>query len=366
VSQAPGWYPDPFHRGQQRYWDGKLWTQGTQAEGAAEHSDGSGAQDAAAPFYAPSGSPAGPADTQPLGVPASSSPTSAGPAYAGGRDRKQRRTALAVGAAALVLVAGAVSAVLVLGGSSTASAQEAVANAATQTMNAQTADVSISMDISTEGVKESMSGSGGFDFAQKTATMSLTVPVGGQQDTVQEIVDGSTIYVNVGALGGDLSKPWISEDVSQLNSVSGGFGTLDPASMLQRLQSLGGTVTSLGSTTYDNTAVTEYSAIIPASAMEGELGKLPALQQAMSGVTLPNVKEDIYVTSDDLLKAVAPSFSISAGGQSVSMDMTLVFSNYGTTVNAVPPPPDEVEPLGALGAGGLGDSGSTGNTGTSL
>ena len=175
--------------------------------------------------------------------------------------------------------------------------------------------------------------------------------------------------MNVGALGSALpnGKPWISENMSQLESVSGGFGTLDPASILQRLQSLGGTVTSLGSTTYDGTAVTEYSATLPASALEGELGKVPSLQQSISGVNLPNMKWDIFVTNDNLLKAVSvPSFSVGDGGQSISIDMTVVFSNYGTTVNATPPPADQVEPLGDLGVGGLGNSGSTGNTGASL
>ena len=376
MSQAPGWYPDPFNRDQDRYWDGKLWTQGTRPEGGpagpARESVDSGAVDPSrgmpvseAPFYAPLGAPVRPVVTQPPGGPA---PTSTGLAHATGRHR-QRGKALGIGAAALLLVAGGVSAALVLGGSSTASAQEAVANAAAQTMNAQTADVSISVGISAQGVNESINGSGGFDFAEKTGTMSMTIPAGGQQITLQEILDGSTVYVNVGALGSDLTngKPWISENMSQVESASGGFGTLDPASMLQRLQSLGGTVTSLGSTTYDDTAVTEYSASLPASALEGELGKLPSLQQSMSGVNLPNMKWDIYVTDDNLLKALAvPSFSVNAEGQSVSMDMTVVFSNYGTTVNVTPPPPDQVQSigdLGDLGAGGLGNSGSTGNTG---
>ena len=408
MGQAPGWYRDPFHRGQERYWDGKLWTQGTRPEGGAEgttasavgseaaglvgesltaspapfgapqlvgqHAVASSAVDPARgtpaaeePFYSPLGAPVQAVVTQPSGGPTSWTEPTMGLAHPKRRDRQQRRTALGLGAAALLLVAGGVSTALVLGGTSIASAQEAVANAATQTVNAQTADVTISMDMSTQGLNESINGNGSFDFAQKTGTMSLTIPVEGQQDTLQEILDDSTVYVNVGALDGDLSngKPWISENMSQLESVSGGFGTLDPASMVQRLQSLGGTVTTLGSTTYDETAVTEYSATLPASALEEELGKLPSLQQSMTGVNLPNMKWDIYVTNDDLLKAVTmPSFSVSDGGQSVSMDMTMVFSNYGTTVNVTPPPADQVEPVGGLGVGGLDNSGNTGNTGS--
>jgi hypothetical protein len=225
----------------------------------------------------------------------------------------------------------------------------------------------MSIDVSILGMHENVSANGAMDFAHKVGTMTMTIPVNGQQYTEQEIVDGSTVYVNIGGLGGGLAptKPWVSVPTGQLNNSSSGLNTLDPTSMLQQLQTAGGTVTSLGQTTYDGTSVTEYAATLPASAMMGEIGKLPSsLQQGVSGLNLPDIHMNIYVTQDHLLKALSvPSYSVSFSGQTVSMDMTLVLSNYGVPVNVTPPPADQVQPLSQLG-GGLGSSGSTGTTGS--
>jgi Protein of unknown function (DUF2510) len=397
VSQEAGWYRDPFHRGQERYWDGRMWTQGTRAEGEGNHgaattegavvptstststSSGVSAADQAdarlaAAFAGAASAP--PSDVAaepsfaPLGGPMQPAAGGEGPHHAP-RGRRGRNIVLGVAAAALVLVAGGVSTAVLLGGSGNASAQEAVANAATQT-TAQSADMSMSIGVGILGVHENVTASGAFDFAQKLGTMTMTIPVNGQQYTSQEIVDGSTVYVNVGGLGGGLapSKPWVAIPASQLNSSSNGLGTLDPTAMLHQLESAGGTVSSLGPTTYDGTSVTEYAATLPASALMGDIGKLPAsLQQGVSGLHLPDMHMDIYVTQDNLLKALSvPSYSVSVGGQTLSMDMTMVLSNYGVPVNVTPPPADQVEPLSQLGGGlgGLGNSGSTGNSGSSI
>jgi hypothetical protein len=394
VGQAPGWYTDPFHRGQERYWDGRFWTQGARPESEAAAPKGAGltkgagattdpgaptgnsaadqadARLAAAFAAADSGppedaTPSPPLSFAPLGAPVR--PPAKPPRAKRREKRRARKANVGVGAVALLLVGGGVGAALVLGGSGGAAAQEAVANAAAQTMSSQSADMSLSVDVSVLGINESVTANGAFDFAQKTGTMSMTIPVDGSQYSTQEIIIGSTVYVNVSGLSGGLapSKPWISESVDQSNSSGMGLGTLDPTTMLQQLQTAGGTVTSLGLTTYDGTAVTEYAATLPSSAMMGDIGNLPpSWQQGVSGLNLPDMHMNIYVTQDNLLKALElPSYSVSFSGQSMSMDMKLVLSNYGTPVNVTPPPADEVQPLSSFG-GGLGNSGSTGTTGS--
>jgi outer membrane lipoprotein-sorting protein len=398
VSQAAGWYRDPFHRGQERYYDGRVWTQGTRPEvlevpEGAVGPDASGdeqparsvaadtamerlsaalgepAAAAEAPSFAPLGARVGPGATALSGQGGWGPPTmdASGP-HRPKRDRRGRNVMLGVAAAALLLVAGGVSAAVVLGGSGNASAEEAVANAATQT-NAQSADMSMSINMSFLGMQENLTANGAFDFAHKLGTMTMTIPVNGTQYTEQEILDGSTVYVNTSGLGSGLapSKPWVSENVGQLGNSASGLGTLDPTALLQQLQSTGGTVTSLGATTYDGTAVTEYSATLPSSAMMGAIGKLPSsLQKGVSGLNLPDMHMNVYVTQDGLLKALAvPTYAVSFAGQSLSIGMTMVLSNYGTTVNVTPPPADQVEPLPPL-PGGLGNSGSTGNSGSGV
>ncbi|HEY1652003.1 MAG TPA: DUF2510 domain-containing protein [Acidimicrobiales bacterium] len=387
MSQAPGWYRDPFFSGQERYWDGKVWTQGSRAPGAdaaAEQPGVPAAPDpasaappadvpltASTPSYAPLGAPVPAAMALPAVVPTGWAPPAA--TEQTGRRTQRRLAVLGIGAAALVLVGTGVAAALVLGQPDNASASAAVATAATQTLSAESADMSMSMDMSFLGLHETMTGSGAFDFAHHTGTMTMQIPVGAKQLTEQAIYDGSTVYVNVGTLLGSLAqgKQWVSEDLGKTESAAGGLngvGTFgDPASMLQQLQSIGGTVTSLGPTTYEGTPVTEYSATLSASVLEGELGQLPSsLQKAVSGLSVPNITMDVYIGQGNLLKAMHMPVSFSEAGQSVSMDMTMSFSNYGTPVNVTPPPANEVEPLGQLGSGlGLGNTGSTGNTGIS-
>ncbi len=369
MSQAPGWYKDPFLRDQERYWDGRVWTQGIRPEGttAAEVSPGveaigtaplaPGAVDSSTevPSFAALGAPIPPVVVAPATVVApAGSATLATPAGLG--RRHQRLAVLGIGAAALLLVAGGVAAALVLGQPNSASASEAVATAATQTINSQSADMSMSMNMSVMGMQESITATGAFDFADHTGTLTMNIPAGGQQLTEQAIYDGSTVYVNMGGLLGGLAqgltqgKQWVSADIGQLESGSGGLGGMNafgnPAAMLQQLQSAGGTVTSLGPTTYDGTSVTEYSVDIPPSVLQGEMGHLPAsLQQGLSGVNIPDIKSDVYITSDNLLKAIHMPMSFSAAGQSMSMDMTISFSNYGTPVTVTPPPASEVIPL---------------------
>ncbi len=37
MSEAPGWYPDPFFGGRERYWDGGEWTEQCRATDTKEH-----------------------------------------------------------------------------------------------------------------------------------------------------------------------------------------------------------------------------------------------------------------------------------------------------------------------------------------
>ena len=415
VGKAPGWYEDPFHRSQERYWDGRMWTQGTRlvggdappegAEGSPDGGEGavaSGGEEPAPPdaadtamgqvfaalsepgpgsstaplppaplSFAPLGAPVQPS----AGGPSTSAPLAVGTAARlgpgrGGRHRRQRGAKLGIAAAAFVLVLGGVSVAFVFGGvgkggggSGQASAAEAVDTAVTQTIDAHSADVSLSMSASATGFQESLTASGAFDFEQKTGTMTMTIPVDGAQYSEQEILDGSTLYVNVSGLhtGLTLSQPWISVPVDQSDSSDVGASTLDAAAILHQLQTEGGLVTSLGQTGYEGEPATEYEATLPPSALESAMGALPSSSgQNTFGLDLPVMTIDVYVTPNGLLNAlVVPTYSFDIAGQTISVAMTMSFSNFGTKVTVTPPPANEVEPFQQF----LGNSGSTGNSG---
>ncbi len=412
MSQAPGWYGDPFLRDRERYFDGHVWTQGVRAAGSvgsdaspdSSHGGAPGTPPAqASPSSVPSSSPLPPwsPPTKPdlaaaplgapvvWGAPTAVSPSGVPPAWP---SPKRRRRGVVIGTiAAGVLLVGAlagVGAAFVFGQPDKAAATEAVTTAATHTLAAQSADMSMTLKVSVLGHDETISGSGAFDFANQSGTFTVSLPgSSGQQLSEQVLYDGQTVYVNVGSLLGSLGglgssvtqgKQWVSIDTSEFGSGSasalgGGIDAFgNPAAMLQQLQSEGGTVTSLGPTTYSGTAVTEYSVALPQSDIEKAMGQLPSsLQHALSGVTPPSIEAKVYVASGNMLKAIDLPLSLSIAGQTMSEDMTMVFSNFGTPVTVTPPPSSEVIPfsqfagglLGGSGGGGLGNLGNSGNTG---
>jgi hypothetical protein len=242
--------------------------------------------------------------------------------------------------------------------------------------------MSMTLHIAGLGQDESITGNGAFDFTNQSGTFSVNLPDGaGNHATEQIIYDGKTVYVNVsnllgslGGLAGGLTqgKQWVSVDTSQFGSgnagaLGGGLATFgNPDAMLQQLRSEGGTVTSLGPTTYDGTAVTEYSVELPPSDIEKGLGELPSsVRHALSSVGPSSIEAKVYVAHGNLLKAIDLPLSFGLAGQTMYEDMTMVFSNFGTPVTVTPPPASEVTPFsqfagGALGGSGLGNSGNTG------
>jgi hypothetical protein len=250
----------------------------------------------------------------------------------------------------------------------------AVTAAASQSLDARSADVSLSMTMSGPGLNEQITGQGAFDFPDQTGTFTVNVPTGGQTISEQIIEDGDTVYVGLGGLIGSVApgKSWISASPGQLSSGGGsglGGGVTqwsDPSQMLQQLQSSGATVTSDGPTTYDGTAVTEYSVTLPSSFYSQYLGSLPSsLQQFTSGLTLPNPTEKVYIAEGNLLRAVDLPFTFGVTDKTLSMDLQMSFTNYGTPVTVTPPPASEVIPYSQLGAI-AGNSGNSGNSGSGL
>ncbi|HEY6427547.1 MAG TPA: DUF2510 domain-containing protein [Acidimicrobiales bacterium] len=351
MSQAPGWYDDLFGRDEERYWDGKVWTKHTRAVGS----------DDPGPFAA-----AVPDDPfAELSLEAGVAPLKTGRSGA----------VFAVVAAVLVVALVAGGAVFVLGHHSEAAATEAVTTAASQSLDAKSADMSLSMTFSGLGLNEQITGQGAFDFPDQTGTLTMNLPIGGQDQSEQIIEDGGTVYVSLGDLLGQVApgKSWVSASPGQLSSGGGSSGALgggvmqwsDPSQMLQQLQASGATVTSDGPTTFDGTAVTEYSVTVPSSAFSKYMGSLPSsLQGIASGLSLPAMTEKVYIESGNLLRAIDLPYSFGIMGKSFSMDMQMELSNYGTPVTVTPPPASEVLPYNQFGAI-AGNSGNTGNSGNS-
>jgi hypothetical protein len=167
MNQPPGWYADPFNREQRRCWDGKIWTMHVQSLGAADAAPPPGFG-TAAPV-----SQLSVTTTQPVRDFAETSVVAKPPPVPGwtrGNAATQsaplHRCAMFLSIAAAVLVVGGVGvgSYVVFGGHSSAAASEAIAKAVTQSLNEQTADMSLDIQVSAAGMNEHITGSGAFDF----------------------------------------------------------------------------------------------------------------------------------------------------------------------------------------------------------
>ncbi len=365
MNQPAGWCTDPFNREQERYWDGKVWTAHVRPPGAVHDAPPPGFETLVPSVMSNHGP--GPAST---------------PALA-----PKRRAIVFGGIATAVLVVGAVGAYLVLGDHSSAAASEAIAKAVTQSLNEQTADMSLDVQISAAGMSEHVTGNGAFDFTTHTGTITVNVPAGNEQISEQVIEDGSTVYVSMPSQFGQLlpAKSWVSVDAGTFASgnddgLGSGFnGIEDPAALLHQLQSQGDPVDSLGQTTYDGASVSGYSVTIPLSQLEKDLGQLPAADRQLASGLLPSsITEKVYIDANGLLRGIVVPISFSLAGHALSETVQMSYSNYGTPVSVTAPPANEVATLqqleaaagssggggfGGLGSGNTGSTGDTGNTG---
>jgi hypothetical protein len=167
-------------------------------------------------------------------------------------------------------------------------------------------------------------------------------------------VDGS-VYENIPGLDQVIpGKSWVSVDLSSLGDSTSqspsSLGTGDnPTAMLRLLTQQGNTVVPLGSSTLDGTSVQGYSVTLDSSAIKAKLAqaKLPSwMTSALSQVDIQNTTFKVYVDGAGLLRRMSVGFTMSAGSAgNVSVDETLDFSDYGSTVTVSAPPSDQVATL---------------------
>jgi hypothetical protein len=386
VDREPGWYKDLFYRDQDRYWDGKVWTMDARPAGSNDPTPPPGI-----------GGPVAPAPGREPRPDAAHVPSSSAVAPAAA-SKRPRPALLPVLAAAVLVIGGlgGVGGVVAFGGHGDAAAAEALSQAVSSSLNRQSADVSLDATISIGGQNVEITGSGTVDFANPSGTFAISMPTGGSGSgplTEQVVETGSTVYVGLPSLLNQIlpGKSWISLDLSQYTSGTAGLnsGVLpfdDPAGYLRQLESDGSSVTALGPTSIDGTAVSEYSVSTPTSKLVPSLtggadagggssadnGLSTELQKLAQGILPQTITEQVYIAPGNLLKAIDVPLTFSVFGTSMSEDVSMTYSNYGTPVNVTPPAASQVATLqqfeavaGASGDGGVGNSGNSGLSGNS-
>jgi hypothetical protein len=261
----------------------------------------------------------------------------------------------------VLTVGAAVAATVAVVGNTSAAAT--VASAASDSIAAHSADMTLTLDGTVDGQRVTMTGNGPIDFDTSQSSMTLHINVPGGQESISEIYDGKTVYVNLGALLGklNLGKSWVSLPIGQIKSVgsslpSGGVG--DPTALLHLLSAQGNTVTALAPSVVDGQTLQEYSVVITPASLARDIAQahLPSwMASAVSLVHNESVTERVGINSANELQSVVSTVTATIGGQKLVETVTAAYSNFGVPVTITDPPSNEVLPFSALLQIGTGD-----------
>ncbi len=208
------------------------------------------------------------------------------------RPRRRRFLIGAVAAALVVLIVVVVVLLTKSSGGGGASGGNTVAQAAAATAGQQYAavNVNVKMKSGDKAAASTVSGfsvNGAIDFASSLGALNLTGPDKGASE--QMVLDNQTIYLDPGALVGQLvkNKVWISATADDLgaNPAPSGFAlppTLfvqlvgSPTTLLRQLETSGVTATAGHSSIYQGTPVQEYDVTLSQQAINARLQGLPS------------------------------------------------------------------------------------------
>jgi hypothetical protein len=263
------------------------------------------------------------------------------------------RTLVNIAAMVMVLVVVGTGTFLFLGRSP--SAEAAVALALNSTLANRTADLAVNGSVGVGTSRVAITGSGTVNFDQSAAQLDLNTSIHGHVVTEQEIAIGDTIYLNLGPLVSQIepSKSWISLNLSQLNQggtasplgIGGGLSTNNPAAILNVLGQNGNIVTALGQSTINGTTVQGYSVQVNQSVIHADLARahLPMwMQQSVAVSGNLDVSYKVYIDNSGMLDRMTIDLAVPVDGKSLTGDIALDFSNFGTPTSIAAPPSTQV------------------------
>jgi len=314
--------------------------------------------------------PAGPAGSAPAPTPA-----------AGGARRVAVATIIASLIAAMAFGAAAFGGAF--GGGSTpssGSARSALGAAAAASTSATSVAFTVSATRTTSSSTTTLvSGSGAVDMSTDVGKLTATVPaiaglVGSNNDTINVIADGSTIYLGSPAVssltgGSTWLKATLPKDTSSANADSSTLAVLaNPSQLLGLLSTIGGQVTTVGHVDLHGTPTTEYSTTVTLSELATGAGlttgsKLGAqVSQVLQQLGNTSVPIKVWVGNDGYVQQISASLALSratlgslatdlidgvvhgslptgtSGQATTDTTVTVGFSHYNAPVTVTVPP----------------------------
>ena len=208
-----------------------------------------------------------------------------------------------------------------------------VKSSAAKTAQTPSEHVTLKGSLTVGGTLVTIDGTGDFDNASKRGSMHADFSAGGLSGTLDEVLNGTTVYLQSPLLTSNLpkGKSWLKLDLQKAAPKGidlSALTTQSPTKLLSQLQAAGN-VTKVGDETINGTATTHYRAKLDAS----KLPKVAALANATYGPL------DIWIGKDDgYVHRLHMAYTIkvaSASAQSIAV--TVDFSDFGKSVSVSVP-----------------------------
>jgi hypothetical protein len=202
-----------------------------------------------------------------------------------------------------------------------------VKSAAIKTGQATSEHATLRGSVGAAGQAVTLSGAGDFDNTNRQGSMHLDFAVSGLSGTLDEVLDGSTIYLSSPLFSASLpqGKTWLKLDLQKAAASKGidlsALLSQNPAQSLAQLQS-SSSVTKVGDETIDGVATTHYRGRIDPSK------RIKALAHAKYA------PYDVWIGKDDgNVRRIMLSYSLPVpGGKPETIGLTMGFSDYGKDV----------------------------------
>lgn len=228
-----------------------------------------------------------------------------------------------------------------------------IGKAYADTISARTARISMTAEVTVPGASGAqqsvhLAANGAMNLATKAADVTATMPVIG---SLEMRIVGTTMYMHFpAALANQIpgGKSWVSLSFGQLcggsgGSLFGGAGAADPGSALEQLRNSGSVVRDVGSGTVDGAPATHYRVTIDmAKALQSAKTRCPG---GPVGQNLQNVAGrihfqpmDVWVDGQDRVRRVHFVETVPVQSKSITTDMTMDLSDFGTPVQVSAPP----------------------------
>ncbi len=261
---------------------------------------------------------------------------------------KRAKRPLIVGAVAVVVVAAVVLGVTLSAGPS-GDADAAIVSAVNSAIGQKTAHATLTGSIQVKGQTGELTGSGSYDFSDNAVQLSVNIGVSGQQESLQLIYLGGTVYESLPQIAQVApGKSWVSVDLSSLQQTLGesGAGQLgaDPLAALKALAQQGNTVSSIGPSTINGQSVQGYTVILNPAVEQREMDQA-SLPASMKRAVFGSGSESVYLDgAGNLVRVTAAITEADGAAGTVQVQESDDLSDYGAPVSIAAPPADEVVP----------------------